>query len=103
MAGPIPKAPAATAAAASFQATGTLDLADRPALTGKGNTKVEVLPLKPEGPVGSAARGNDDTTPVGSPRRSKSQLSLLLDRDRRLSEEGSKRGQQKGKQRMSSP
>ena len=98
---PVPKASAATAAAASFQASGTLDFSRHPAAKGKEKGKVEAVPLKPEAPSSSAATGQDVAISTASPRRSKSQLSLLLDRDRRLSE-GNKRGQQREKHRKSS-
>lgn len=100
---PVPKASAAAAAAASFQATGTLDFGEHPPAKGKGKDKVEVVPPKPEGTAGPAATENEESGPTAAPRRSKSQLSDLLDRDRRLSEGTSgKRGQQREKHRKSS-
>jgi len=99
---PVPKASAATAAAASFQATGMLDFSVHPPANGdgKGKGKVEVVPLKAEGPDGSAATEDEGSVPTASLRRSKSQLSDLLNRDRRPSEgTSSQRWQQKEKHR----
>jgi len=98
---PVAKASAAAAAAASFQATGMMDFSEHPPSTGKGKGKVEIVPLKPEGPSSSAVIGNEEAPPAAPLPRSKSQLSLLLDRDRRLSE-GNKTRQDMGKHRKSS-
>lgn len=102
---PAPKAPATAAAAVSFQAAGMMDSSAHPPAKGKGKGKgkVEIVPLKPEGSAGSAAMEDDETIPTASLRRSTSQLTLVLDRDRRSSEStSSKRGQEREKHRKSS-
>ncbi|KAI9872964.1 MAG: hypothetical protein M1830_000988 [Pleopsidium flavum] len=98
---PVAKAAAAAAAAASFQATGMMDFSEHPPSTDKGKGKVEIVPLKPEVPSNSAATENNEVSPAAPLPRSKSQLSLLLDRDRRLSE-GNKRGHDRERHRKSS-
>ncbi len=79
-----------------------LDLGEHPPSSRKGKGKAEVAPPAPEDNPGPGSLGRDELLTAPTPHRSKSQLSLLLDRDRRPSE-GGKRGKQKEKQDRSRP
>ena len=91
------KSTTATMAPASFQASGNMAFGDPPSNVFKSKMRqsdftVETLPLKPPG-----ASGQDQTQPSVLP-RSKSQLTLLLERDKRSENEKKvKRGASSGK------
>ena len=98
-----PKSTAAVMAPASFQASGDIAFENQMPTIAMGKMKQadftdKLVPLKPPG-ASSSAMDNDDSPPSALP-KTKSQLTLLLDRDSRSEHEKKvKRGGNHGKRR----